>query len=400
MAPGTRIERVLAVSALGVLLLGAVDLARSFGVDTLVTSDFAVFRAGSSIVLAGGDPYDVAAQEAAMREVLGVAREGGHLGFLLPPHGAMLFAPFAWAPLGVAFGLFAFLSAVLLARLVLVLADLARADVRVVALVVLALGPVHATFRLGQLAIVCALLLAELVRAVRDGNDVVAGVALGLLSLKPQFVPVALVFLAGTARWRALAVAAGTFVVIALPSLVVLGPNAWPRWVTELGALENAFAVATPPYMVSFRGVLARALGDPERRALASTLAGAVFVLVLGLSFGLGRGHRARPLRALALALAFGLFFSPHLFFHDLLAWTVPVALARGAAGPDARRAWDLLALSAPVALLVASLVEPALGFLVVLAPQLVVPLMVTERLAREVRADARAPAPQVPSPG
>jgi hypothetical protein len=119
---------------------------------------------------------------------------------------------------------------------------------------------------------------------------------------------------------------------------------------------------------------------------LATAIAWAAFFTVVGLALGLGRSRKERPAAPLALSLAFGLLFSPHLFFHDLLAWTVPVALARGTAKESARRPWDVLALSAPVAIFVAAAVEPAIGVLLPLAPQLVVPLFATERLVREVR--------------
>jgi|GEM_PF-6143264 alpha-1,2-mannosyltransferase len=391
-ASPARIEQALVVSALVVLALGALDLGRALlDPATVVTSDFAVFRAGGSIVLAGGDPYDRAAQEAAMAHVLGTEREGGHLAFLLPPHAAMLFAPLAAMPLGLAFAVFGLLSASCLARLVVVLAELAGADRRLVAIVVVALGSVASTFRLGQLAILLSLLLAELARAVRDGRDVRTGVALGLLSLKPPFVPIALAYLAGARRWRALGIAAATVLALALPTLGVLGPDAWLRWATQLGGLENAFAVATPPYMVCFRGTLARLLGDPERRALTSGIAWAAFLVVAGLAFALGRS-RPGP-RPFTLAVALGLLFSPHLFFHDLLAWSVPIALARGSAGADGRRPWVRLALAAPVALFVAAAVEPALGMLLPVAPQLLIPLAATERLVRERRARNTAPA-------
>jgi alpha-1,2-mannosyltransferase len=367
--------RALAASAAVAIVLGAFELA-SLPPETVVVSDFAVFRAGGALILRGEDPWDRAAQEAAMREVLGAEREGGHLAFLLPPHAATLFVPFAVLPLPAAFALFALLSALALARLIVVLAELAGTDRRLVALVVLGLGPVHATFRLGQLAILAALALAELARAVRDRQDVRAGVFLALLGLKPQFAPALAAYLAGAGRVRALVVAAAATVALALPALVVLGPGAWLRWTSELGALEDAFAVATPPYMTNVRGALARVLGDPERRALVSGLAGVLFAALVASAVALGRRDRRNPGGGVAPVLALGLLFSPHLFFHDLLSWSVPIAVARG--GAEARRRWDLLALSAPAALLGASAIEPALGALLPIAPQLCVPLIAT----------------------
>lgn len=392
-----RLELVLTLGAAIALAVGAVELATAIAApDTVPTSDFAVFRAGGALVGGGHDPYDRAAQQDIMRALLGVEREGGHLAFLLPPHGALFFLPFAHLPLELAFGLWAALAALLLARLATVVADLAHADLRVVALVVASLGPVHASFRLGQLAIVCALALAELARALRDDREVAAGLALAALSLKPQFLPVALAFVAGLGRWRVLGAALLAFAGLALPTLWAPGPSSWLAWARGLGALEEAFAVATPPYMVNARGVLARILGDPAERAQATRVAWALFALAAAAGLVLGRHARrwaapgieagtrvrARSL-ALALALALALLFSPHLFFHDLCAWSVPAALARGATAGVTRRRWDLLALGTPSLFLAASAIEPALGFLLPVPPQLAAPLAAIALLAQ-----------------
>lgn len=396
-----RIELALGAGAVVAVGVGVLELVAALGSGAgLPTSDFAVFRAGGELALRGGDLYDRAAQQDVMRALLGVERSGGHLAFLLPPHGALLFAPFALLPLGPAFALFALLSAALLARLVHVLADLARADVRTVALVVCALGPVHATFRLGQLAILCALALAELARALREGRDVRAGIALAVLALKPQFVPVVALFLVGAGRWRALGVCAVGGLALVVVSSLALGSGVWLEWLSGLGALEDDFAVATPPYMLNARGTLARWLGDPERRALATHVAWALFALA-GLG-GVGLGARVRravpgaPLAtaALASALALSFLFSPHLFFHDLLSWSVPVALARGVSDAPRRARWDLLALATPVALLTASALEPALGMLLPVAPQLAVPLGAACWLVRDATRPSALAAP------
>ncbi len=389
----------------GLLVLGLVGLVRTtmelFLGDGLFSSDFAVFFGGGELVLHGQPLYDRGAQEAVMRAVLDDgARVGGHLAFLLPPHTALLLSPFALLPLPVAFALFTVVSVALSVRLVFVLADLARADVRAVAVVVFALGPFWSSIVLGQLAIATALALAELARALRDGRETHAALALALLTFKPPFVPVLVAYLVGTGQWRVLGRAALMALALVTPSLVLLGPSAWQEWATGLRELEGYFAMATPPAMINARAVLARLLGDPERRGLATSIAWALLVMASLAAATLGRrsmsasqptsAGSSRGRAALALAISLSLLFSPHLFFHDVLSWAVPVALARGeATRVGARERWDRFALAAPGVLLVLGAIDAATGGWLPAPPALAVPVVA---LTWQLR-DARRPA-------
>ncbi|HSY40371.1 MAG TPA: hypothetical protein VLA79_12605, partial [Polyangia bacterium] len=90
--------------------------------------------------------------------------------------------------------------------------------------------------------------------------------------------------------------------------------------------------------MPTLRGFLAR-LTPASSRGIVDALAVCGW-LGAAVAAGLAAAARRRsavddPRGDLSLALALGLFFSPHLYQHDLVLWVVPLAYVLGAARAD-----------------------------------------------------------------
>ena len=90
----------------------------------------------------------------------------------------------------------------------------------------------------GQSGLVAAALFAGGLRLAAD-RPATAGVALGLLSYKPQLgllIPVALV---ASRRWRTLGAAAATAIFMIIATSALFGPAIWPRWAAAIPAFSR-----------------------------------------------------------------------------------------------------------------------------------------------------------------
>jgi hypothetical protein len=195
---------------------------------------------------------------------------------------------------------------------------------------VLAFFPLFVAVREGQLAVLLAVAMLGLYRAVRDGRDVAAAAWLVVLSLKPQLLPVPLALCAGLGRRRTLAFGAAFGAGSAGLAAVVLGPGIFARYWRGLGELQRHLGNGTPGGMVNVRGLLVRAGGETfgnQAVAFAICFAAAAGVGILVARRRLGRTDTRGLAGAFALAYAATLFASPHLFVPDLTMWAVPLAL-------------------------------------------------------------------------
>ena len=142
-----------------------------------------------------------------------------------PPPAAWLAAPFGALPLEVASRLWMALLTVALVATVLVIAPPGLASkLRYAAVIALTWASVVALVS-GNLVVLVALALAVGWRLLEDRREVLAGVVLGLTTIKPQVVFVVPVLLLVTGRWRAVTAWAAVAAVLAVASLLMLGAH-------------------------------------------------------------------------------------------------------------------------------------------------------------------------------
>jgi hypothetical protein len=244
------IVRVVAVMVAAALATVGVSLLLSLVGELVAPAaaeshhDFLAFYAAGVLVLHGqaAGMYDAAAVTAVQRTIIPFAvGANGYMPFINPPFAAVAFAPLAalggpaarvaWA---LANGAVALTAAAWISR---DLSGWRRAAATV--LVVLSF-PVYHALAEGQWSII--LLGAGLIalHAARRGRWGVAGIALSLFWLKPQFIVLPLLALAAARRWRAVAWAVAGGVALTVVSLPFTGPGVYVQYVTYL--LEVAFS--------------------------------------------------------------------------------------------------------------------------------------------------------------
>ena len=330
----------------------AVRLVADWVVGTqLWTTDFTVFRTGWWLAL--HDPhrlYDPAAQAAVedgfIRALGGPTFVGRLLAFLHPPHTALAGCWLEWIADRwnghAAFLVWAGCNVALLARLIVLFrgrAGLERRQTTFVAVALVGFSPVFLTLAEGQLSLLLAVAAFTFVWAVADRRAVSAAGSLLILSFKPPLLPPLFAVLVARREWRVLATAAGLGAAVMLGTGAILGHGVWLEYARQVRSLERAFAGGLPSGMPTLRGFLARLApaawgGIVDAIAVCGWLASAV-------AAGLIAAVRRRsstvddPRGDLGLALAVGLFFSPHLYQHDLVLWIVPLAFVLDSARAD-----------------------------------------------------------------
>ncbi len=132
------------------------------------------------------------------------------------------------------------------------------------ALLLLAYFPAFAAFVLGQVSFLVLLLLAVGWAAARRGNDVLAGVALGLAMSLKLYVGVFLIVFLLLRRWKLLAWALGTLAAGALLALAVFGLSAYRDYLAALGSVTWQAS----SWNASYLGFFTRIFGGSENTPL------------------------------------------------------------------------------------------------------------------------------------
>jgi hypothetical protein len=224
-----------AAAILGLLLVGlalAVRLVAELAVGPTVDGhhDLLAFWAAGRLILDGRPDalYDAAAVTALQRTVIPQPiGMNGYMPFINPPPAAVAFAPLAALPVTAGRALWAALNAALAIGVGLWIArDLPARDRVIGAALVATSFPVYHALAEGQWSIV--LLGAGLVAiaAARRGSWALAGAALAVFWLKPQFIVLPLLALVIGRHWRAVGAAAvaGAAVAVALLPFTGLSP--------------------------------------------------------------------------------------------------------------------------------------------------------------------------------
>jgi hypothetical protein len=243
----------------------------------------------------------------------------------------------------------------------------------------------------GQIALFMSALFIAAMR-VLPARPVLAGVLIGLLTLKPQLGLLIPVFLLAIGAWRTIAAAAVTAGVLGGLSVVLFGLAPWHAYLTDTAQLQWTYILAmndfyaihmTTPYAALWT------LGVPVKAALAgqwlvSGLVAVTTVLV-------ARSETDWPLKAALLALG-SVLVVPYVLAHDL---AVPLAAliwyftSRGdEASPIETGLFGLLwLLPFPLTFLVQAMGVPATELVmaalyVVLAARALAPSIIVKRIA------------------
>lgn len=304
------------------------------GAHTIRLADFLAYYTGGTLILHGhgGSLYNFAAVGHAEAHISYPLKMPGRVSpFIYPPWFAVVMTPFALLPYAAAYviwfagnALFAAFSLVALGRF----AGLRGAAAVLVTMLGLSFLPVFAAFAQGQVSLLLLALLVFLVWALRSGHDVVAGVALSLLLIKPQYaLPVAGVLLLRR-NWSVctvFAICAALLVVLPMPFLGSGIEGAYVKGLIHLSRLHGNAGYMAPPHMnYSLQGWLSLVVpshSTPARYALI----GVAFVLTVWGAL------RDRGVEApVAFAVLFGLLASPHVLVYDVSLLILPLLLLLG----------------------------------------------------------------------
>jgi alpha-1,2-mannosyltransferase len=317
----------------GVLVVFALYLRSAGATDQI---DFGVYRAGGRAILNGRDLYS-----------LRVPPVG--LPFTYPPLSAVVFAPLAWLRVRAGqvvwmaaslIGLFAFVRLTLL-RYGTGLAATSTSVLLAVFIVVAASDPLRVNFSLGQINVLIGLLvLADLADVLaRVPRGVMTGVA-AALKLTPLFLVAYFVLVR---RYRAAAVAAGTFLTVTVLASAVAPHASNQYWLH--GYFADARRTGGIAYISnqSINGVIVRLSGSPDHaRAFWLPIA---IVTAAAILWSVRRIHDQRPWLAESIALASMLLLSPVSWVHHWIL-VLPFLVASFRLAHEDRRPRVLLVLT------------------------------------------------------
>ncbi len=231
-----------------------------------------------------------------------------------PPQFDLFMAPFALLPAGVAYLLFT------TATLALYLLTLRAIAGRNFALIIVVMFPAFAiTIGCGQNGFLTGALIGLVCLNV-ERRQVLAGLALGAMVIKPHLAIAAGVYMLATGRWLALATA--TTVVLASSFLCTL-VFGWQIWAAWFGAIrESAIFLEHGFYplfrMVSVYAALGRAGVPPTFAFWAQTIVACLALFAVVFAVRLGTSRKTSPTFALGITAMVSVMISPYAYDYDL----------------------------------------------------------------------------------
>jgi hypothetical protein len=295
-----------------------------------ISRDFVATWAAGHLALEGraAAAYDLPTFLTAQLQA--VARLNGDYTWAYPPPYFLLAAPLALFSYPVAFGIW--IAATFTAYLAAIRALVPVASARNAAILAAAASPfVLWNAFAGQNGFLTAALIAGTL-AFLDRRPILAGILLGLLTLKPHFGLLFPLVLILTGRWRVFAAAAVTAVVLALISAAAFGLETWTAFLPALRAQGDVVLARGHVDFVKQQSVhaLVRTFGGGEALAWSLHILAAAAAAVFAVALWVRRIDWR--LQAAALVTA-SLVATPYLFIYDLPILSVPLILLAWAGG-------------------------------------------------------------------
>lgn len=175
-----------------------------------------------------------------------------------------------------------------------------------------------------------------------DRRPLVAGILIGLLTLKPQLGVLLPIVLIASGRWRVFIAAAVTSLVLAALVVGLFDVQAWVDFVTRGLPVQNVVltdpnGIATPFYATVFMNL--RGVGVSYDVAMAAQAAVAA-AAVAALAWGFYRHRNADPRLLFALFAACSIAAVPYFALYDTLALTTAALALLSGGLLDTRGAW------------------------------------------------------------
>ncbi len=309
------------------------------------TTDFPAFLAGWNLFVHGhaNQLYDLNAQKLVQQKLIGGSFANSVLPFVNPPYVATLFGALGRLSLSVGYWVWGAMNVgllVILFSLLRKIVSLDRNQWRRYALWSIAAAPVWSALMGGTFSLWVCVGVAGFVLAMQEARDFSAGIWLGLVAFKPQYLPAILVLLVVRRSWRALGGFATAMSVLLAVSLPWVGADGYRKFFSLLASFTNQGAKysAHSELMWNVRGLLTRLIergslsaanSDSwltlKHDALTSRISLTLFACGLLAVFWTRRFH----LRIhLALTICIMVILSPHGHVHDTILMLVAVGLA------------------------------------------------------------------------
>jgi len=270
---------------------------------------------------------DLSAQERYQRELLQRPHASKWSPWVSPPLLAYAFTPFARLPFAWAGALELLLLGLCLGLALLALRrelpDLPPLGTLWWQL--LAFFPLFACLLYQQLTALFLLALVGLLRALRRGQQLRAGLWLGVFAVKPQLAIGLGLYLLFRRRWLAASVALTVACAFFGVSYLVL-PESTTRWLLHAPSLFAYLRQGGYPAWGQYGAFGSAALLLDAVSPSLATVVGALLTLAIAAALARVAQGEATPTR-LAAALTLAICLSPHLYFYDLGLLVVPFAL-------------------------------------------------------------------------
>jgi len=303
--------------------------------------------------------YDIATYNSELARLLGPLYPGQN--WPNPPTALVVMAPFgllAYFPALIAWFAIGLLALYLSGRREI-------SDPRVLAVVLLSPAALLCVISGQSSFLTTAALLA--IFASLDKRPVVAGVLIGLLTIKPQLGVLFPFALVASGRWRVFFWAAVTTLALIAMSVAIGGEVSWHEYIVRalplqrevLGDAAGTAAPFQPTVFMNVRGLVGNRIGEAIQLAFAVAAVAAVAV-----AFRYANAGDARRLQALFFACT--VCASPYMGAYDLLPLTSAAIalLAEGKLDATGRRLAQLVFWTPALQLLFGNLQIPGPGFI------------------------------------
>ena len=251
-----------------------------------------------------------------------------------PPFFFLMLAPFASIPLSISFKIWIALSIVLPATAIhFLMKELHQTKWNTNMIFVLAAllsVPGWICVFVGQMSWFVALFFTLFCLGFIKKNDVLTGIALSLITSKFQYVFVLGIPVLASRRWRAIAWAAGTELILLAVSALILGPEnviTYPKLLFSAETTKDYIGVF-PEHMISLRGVLSLFLNTHQALVISSLLMFAGLIPLFIFWFKTSRNEAAENSAwALSITICAALLLSAHTHIYDDVLLLVVAAL-------------------------------------------------------------------------